>query len=156
MARKFGFDGLNTAALNAQSCTAFVIVNVSEPPKIIADMYPNEAVEALEKPPFVVVKTGMPVAMPLFVTVMEIPLVAATSPPTAAQELATTPLRINERDEAPAPVALAEPDGGVPTVVSTPLRMYATKAPEDEDPAPAPDWPDNFPEVLKPDPDVGL
>ena len=95
-----------------------------------------------------VVRTGVPVAMPLFVTAMEIPLVAATSPPTAAQELAVMPLRINERVEAPAPVALADPDGGAATVVSTPLRVYATKAPEDEDPPPAPDWPDSLPEIL--------
>jgi hypothetical protein len=85
----------------------------------------------LLKPPVVVVKTGVPVAAPLFVAVMEIPLAAATSPPTAAQELPVMPLTINEREDAPAPVALAEPDGGVAIVVSTPLRVYATKAPED-------------------------
>ena len=99
----------------------------------------------LLKPPLVAVKSDVPVATPPFVTVMETPLVAATSPPTAAQELAVMLARINERDEAPAPVALAEPDDGVATVVSTPPRVYATKAPEDpEDPV----WPDNLPEIL--------
>ena len=103
---------------------------------------------ALLKPPVVVVMTGAPVAAPLFVAVMVIAPPAALSPPTAAQEPAITGFTINVRDPAPG-LPLAEPDGGVATVVSTPLKVYATKAPEDDES-------DKLPKILKPVPDGGL
>jgi hypothetical protein len=80
-------------------------------------------VVALLKPPVVVVKTGMPVAVPLFVQVMVLTVAAALAPPTTAQELAVMPLTLNEMAEGIVPDALAEPDGGVAIVVSTPLRV---------------------------------
>ena len=88
---------------------------------------------ALLKPELVVVKTGVPVATPLLVAVMVWMMsVSATAPPTAAQELAVMPPKVNERNDAPvAAVMLVEPDDGGVTVVSTPLRVYATNAPED-------------------------
>jgi hypothetical protein len=76
--------------------------------------------------------TGVPVATPLFVALMEmVPVVFALQPPIAAQELAVIPLTVNKRTEGPVGEPLLEPDGGGMTVVSTPLRVYATKAPED-------------------------
>ena len=77
----------------------------------------------LLKPPVVVVRTGMPVAAPLFVQVMVFTVAAALAPPTAAQELAVMPLTLNEMAEGIVPEALIEPDGGVAIVVSTPLRV---------------------------------
>ena len=95
---------------------------------------------ALLNPAVSAVRTGVPVTAPrLVVAVIEAtPGFAASAPPTAAQELGVT-FTGNERD-APG-LALAEPDGGVAMVVSTPLRVYATKAPEDA-------APDNLPEIL--------
>ena len=100
------------------------------------------------KLPFVVVKTGEPVAAPLFVALMVLLVAVATAPPTATQEVFVMPFIVNERDVAPLPVILVELDSGAPTVVLTPLRVYATKTPEEPEPNP--------PEILKPVPAVGL
>ena len=100
------------------------------------------------KMPFVVVKTGEPVAAPLVVALIVLLVAVAPAPPAAAQEAFVMPFIVNERDVAPLPVILVELDSGAPTVVLTPLRVYATKTPEEPEPNP--------PEILKPVPAVGL